>query len=158
MLDIVTVKSPNAEVLRKRSAKIPVPVSKEMLEELPEMIETMRRADGVGLAAPQVGRSIRLFVIEVDGRVSIFLNPNIVFRSKETATGEEGCLSRPGEFYPITRSKRITVEYDDLDGKRLSLDAEGFSAVVIQHEYDHLEGILISDRFKKQRPEDTYAL
>lgn len=158
MLTVVTVNSTNAEILRNWSKRIDDPTADDLRALLPDMIDTMRVADGVGLAAPQIGLSIRLFVIEVGGRVSIFFNPNIVSRSEETSVGEEGCLSLPGEFYPIARSKRITVEYDDTEGKRRRLDAEGFLAVVIQHEYDHLEGILISDRFKTQRQNDAYAL
>ena len=122
------------------------------------MVRTMRKAEGVGLAAPQVGLSIRLCVIELSGAVSAFFNPKITSISKETTVSEEGCLSLPGEFFPIVRSEKITVRYDDIDGNPQKLKAEGFLAIVLQHEIDHLEGTLIINRFREQRKKHLYAL
>lgn len=158
MFDIVTATDDKQGVLRRQAARIPDPTAPGMGELVSEMITVMRRSDGVGIAAPQIGLPIRLFVIETGGRVSVFFNPNIVSYSEEKSVSEEGCLSVPGEFYPIERSSRISMEYQDIEGKKSRIDADGFLAVVLQHEYDHLEGILIVDRFKKQKPENAYAL
>lgn len=151
MLDIVTVANDKQGILRRQAARIPDPTVPEMRALIPGMIEAMRRADGTGLAAPQVGLSIRLFVIETGGRVSVFFNPNMISYSEEKSVSEEGCLSVPGEYYPIERSVRISMEYQDVEGRKCFLDADGFLATVLQHEYDHLDGILIVDRFGKQK-------
>ena len=156
MLTIVT--GEDTEILRKKAAKVKDPTSAEMKALIPEMVRTMRKAEGVGLAAPQVGLSIRLCVIELSGAVSAFFNPKITSISKETTVSEEGCLSLPGEFFPIVRSEKITVRYDDIDGNPQKLKAEGFLAIVLQHEIDHLEGTLIINRFREQRKKRLYAL
>ena len=156
MLTIVT--GEDTEILRKKAAKVKDPTSAEMKALIPEMVRTMRKAEGVGLAAPQVGLSIRLCVIELSGAVSAFFNPKITSISKETTVSEEGCLSLPGEFFPIVRSEKITVRYDDIDGNPQKLKAEGFLAIVLQHEIDHLEGTLIINRFREQRKKHLYAL
>lgn len=156
MLDIVT--GEDAPVLRKKAERIKDPASDEIRSLIPEMIETMRKSDGVGLAAPQINRSIRLFVIEVNGAVSVFMNPAVVGRSEESIVFEEGCLSLPGKFLPIERSERITLSYDDIHGKRRELQADGFLAIVIQHEMDHLDGTLITDRYEHQNTKNAYAL
>ncbi|MEI7749457.1 MAG: peptide deformylase [Candidatus Moraniibacteriota bacterium] len=149
MIDVITLTGPGHDVLRRQTTKVADPTAPDMRALVSEMIETMRTADGVGLAAPQVGRSIQLFIIETEGRISVFFNPRIVSHSEETAVSEEGCLSVPGEFYMIERPRGITMEYEDTEGKKCRVDAEGFLAVVLQHEYDHLDGILIVDRSHK---------
>lgn len=151
MLDIITTESPDKDMLRKKAARITDPTAVEVCALVSEMIEAMRVYDGVGLAAPQIGHSLRLFVIEVGGRVSVFFNPRIVSYSEEISVSEEGCLSVPGQFFMIRRPRSITMEYEDTDGKVRSVDAEGFLAVVLQHEYDHLDGILVIDRFMNQK-------
>lgn len=156
MLTLVT--GENTEILRTKAKKVKDPASEEMKKLIPEMIETMRKADGVGLAAPQIGLSIRLCVIEIDHIVSVFFNPKITSASKETVIFEEGCLSLPGDFFPIVRSEKITVRYDDETGRPQKLKAEGFLAIVLQHEIDHLEGTLIINRFRTQRKQHLYAL
>ncbi|NTW30631.1 MAG: peptide deformylase [Candidatus Moranbacteria bacterium] len=151
MLDIVTTESSDRDMLRKKAARVIDPTASEVRALVSEMVEAMRVYDGVGLAAPQIGRPIRLFVIEVGGRVSVFFNPKIVSYSEETSVSEEGCLSVPGQYFMIQRPRSITMEYEDTDGKVRSIDAEGFLAVVLQHEYDHLDGILVIDRFMNQK-------
>ena len=148
MLEVITVQNDPDHILRRQAERISDPTSPEMRTLVSEMIETMRREDGVGLAAPQIGRSVRLFVIETAGRVSVFFNPNIVSYSEETIMSEEGCLSVPGEFSMIDRSKRISMEYQDTDGKKKTFVAEDFLATVLQHEYDHLDGKLMIDRVR----------
>jgi peptide deformylase len=120
------------------------------------MFETMYHAEGVGLAAPQVGLPIRLVVIDLapfkedDPELGTFkvvmINPTILERSEEEITMEEGCLSIPGIHESVSRSEKITINYFDADFKEYTQEFEGFRARVIQHEYDHLEGNLFTDK------------
>ena len=111
-----------------------------------DMVDTMRDAPGVGLAATQVGVLERIFVWEVDGVHGAVLNPVLVQRSAETVEEEEGCLSLPGVAYPVVRSAAVRLEGLDLDGAPVSLDASDTLARVCQHEVDHLDGVLFIDR------------
>ncbi len=126
------------------------------LEKLKEDIwQTMYFADGVGLAAPQIGKSIRLFVIdcssfseeepELEGFKKMFINAKITERSGEKWTMSEGCLSIPGIHEDIERSKNIKIEYYDENWKFHQEEYSGYAARVIQHEYDHLEGMMFTD-------------
>lgn len=151
MLDIVTTESSDRDILRKKAVRVTDPTAPEVRTLVSEMVEAMRAYDGVGLAAPQIGRPLRLFVIEVGGRVSVFFNPRIVSSSEETCVSEEGCLSVPGQYFMIQRPRSVTMEYEDIDGRKCRMDAEGFLATVLQHEFDHLDGILVIDRFTKQQ-------
>jgi peptide deformylase len=120
------------------------------------MIDTMRKEDGVGLAAPQVFESLRLVVVECSFNeryseapnipLTILVNPSIKHYSKETAMGWEGCLSLKDLRGLVPRSKKITVEYFDREGNPITVDAEGFPAVVLQHEIDHLHRKVFLDR------------
>ena len=111
-----------------------------------DMIQTMRDAPGVGLAAPQVGRSLRLIVFEVgDDPPRPLANP--VLRDEwGEQIGEEGCLSVPGLYYPVRRHQRVQAEGYDLDGHDVSIEASELLARVLQHEVDHLDGVLFLDR------------
>ncbi len=114
-----------------------------------EMFETMEREDGIGLAAPQVDKSIRLFVVRADDGIErTFINPQIIATSQETESYEEGCLSIPKTYEDVIRPSAITVQAKNERGRRFTLEADGLLARVIQHEYDHLEGILFIDRIK----------
>ncbi len=154
MFNIITFDNDDAAVLRKKASRIADPTSPEMIALVPKMIEAMRLADGTGLAAPQVGLSIRLFVIETGGRVTVVFNPVIIEYSEEKTVSEEGCLSVPNEYFPIERFTRIRMEYQDIEGKKHIIDADGFLSTVLQHEYDHLDGVLIIDRFTLQHSPD----
>ena len=112
-----------------------------------EMFKTLYMANGLGLAAVQIGELKRLFVMDVPdfGKYEM-INPVIIDKSLETSRREEGCLSLPGIAAEVTRSKEITVEYYDLEGEIKKLKAKGLLATCIQHELDHLEGILFVDR------------
>lgn len=123
-------------------------VTKEIKELAKNMAETMVEANGVGLAAPQVNSSVRMCLAPINGQVRALINPEITQKSKETDVDEEGCLSLPGVFLPITRSTRITLKYTDIKGKPQELKLEGFEARVVQHETDHLDGVLIVDYSK----------
>ena len=113
---------------------------------------TMYERDGVGLAANQVGSRLRMFVIDPDWSREecepnpiVMINPVITSSEGETEN-EEGCISLPGIYANVRRPSRINISYTTPDGERITETAEGFKAVVIQHEYDHLEGILFTDR------------
>jgi len=116
---------------------------------LPRMYATMYYAPGIGLAAPQVGVGLRVTVIDLmpDGaRAPLTLvNPEIVAASKEQATREEGCLSLPAQFAEVTRPARVTVRYQDETGTRREIAGEGLLAACLQHEIDHLDGVLFVD-------------
>lgn len=148
MLSLVTGET--TEILIRKTEPVKDPLAPEIQALLPEMIETMRRENGVGLAAPQIGTSLRLAVAEVDGEIFSLINPEITSASQEKIIFEEGCLSLPGQFFPIIRSETVTVKYQNEKGISKKLRATGFLAVVMQHEIDHLDGILIANRFQKQ--------
>jgi peptide deformylase len=124
------------------------------------MVRIMRDAPGIGLAAPQIGVQQRLLVYEVDeGEPQALVNPEIVAVSEETVVGEEGCLSVPDSRVPVERALRITVRGRDVYGETVEFEAEELEARVIQHEYDHLEGVLIVDRTTREaRAEALQAL
>lgn len=115
-----------------------------------EMLAFMRHAGGIGLAAPQIGRSVRLFVMEVQSRVRICFNPEIVEASPLTAEFEEGCLSFPGESCTISRPDTIIVRYQDAEGVLTETNLVGLEARCFQHELDHLDGMTMHDRIKDQ--------
>ncbi len=110
-----------------------------------DMLETMHDADGLGLAAPQVGVPLRLIVIDHEGARYVLFNPEIT-RQRGTVTEDEGCLSMPRWFGPVARSEQVTVKGRDHTGKAVRLKLEGLLARAIQHEVDHLDGTLFVDR------------
>jgi len=116
---------------------------------LPRMFATMYRAPGIGLAAPQVGTGLRLAVIDLapnNVRSPIALiNPQIVAVSDELATREEGCLSLPNQFADVTRPARVKVRFQDETGAKREIEADGLLAACLQHEIDHLDGVLFVD-------------
>lgn len=116
---------------------------------LDDMVETMYAAPGIGLAAPQIGILKRLFVVDVaEGdkkEPRFFINPEIVERSQTRSVYEEGCLSLPKQFGDVERSDRIRLRFQDRDGNIQDLNADGMLARCIQHELDHLDGILFVD-------------
>ena len=112
-----------------------------------DMIETMRAAPGVGLAGPQVGLPLRLAVIEVDDEVTVIVNPEITKLVGEVEL-DEGCLSIPGFWGTVKRAEKVTVKAKDRNGKDFRLTAEGLLAQALQHEIDHLDGMLYVDRME----------
>jgi len=117
-----------------------------------DMLETMREAPGVGLAAPQVGLSERIIVVEYEDRRYALVNPEIAWRSDETEIGEEGCLSLPTLYGDVERASKVRVKGLDLDSKRVTIEAEGWLARIFQHEVDHLDGVLFTDRMAPDAP------
>ncbi|MGM0432578.1 MAG: peptide deformylase [Spirochaetota bacterium] len=112
-----------------------------------EMLETMLGDNGIGLAGPQIGVDKRIFVVQLQGdQPRVFINPEIIETSIETVTYEEGCLSVPGVFADLDRPESVTVQARDVAGKPFTLKADGMLARVIQHENDHLNGVLFVDR------------
>ena len=110
------------------------------------MAKAMYEAPGVGLAAPQIGVLKRVIVIDVDDGLVALCNPRITAYSEETEVAEEGCLSLPGIGVPVERALKITCEAQNLDGKGVSIEASELFARVLQHEIDHLDGVIILDR------------
>ena len=142
-------------VLRKVAE--PIPTNYPQLSTLIDnMFQTMYHAEGVGLAAPQIGLPIRLLVIDLapfkedDPELGAFkvvmINATILERSEEEVIGEEGCLSIPGIHENVSRAQRIKIQYMDADFKEHIEEFEGYKARVVQHEYDHLEGNLFTDK------------
>lgn len=135
------------QVLRKKTEPV-TEINDEIKKLVSDMFETMYAAPGVGLAAPQVGVSLRICVIDVrpDGKSSplVMINPEII-EGENKVLAEEGCLSFPGLYEKVKRYEKITAEFTDLKGKRIMLKAEGFLAKAVQHETDHLDGKLFID-------------
>lgn len=145
------------EILRKKADPVPE-VNDEIRKLCEDMFETMISADGVGLAGPQVGKNLRMFVIIADDDVRrVFINPQIIKTSSEVCDYDEGCLSIPQVYETITRPAKVTVQALNEKGKPFTLDADGFLARIIQHEYDHLDGILYIDRGDKEFAQKTEA-
>lgn len=143
------------ELLRQKSLPVEE-VNDELRATIQVMFDTMLESDGVGLAAPQVGILKRFFVVIADDDVRrVFINPQILSTSQEMCDYEEGCLSIPNVYEKISRPAKITVQALNEQGKPFTLNAEGFLARVIQHEYDHLEGILYIDRGDQEFKEKT---
>ncbi|MFA6170216.1 MAG: peptide deformylase [Candidatus Margulisiibacteriota bacterium] len=140
-LKIVKFPSP---VLRKK-AKAVKKVTPEIVRLIDEMIETMHAAPGVGLAAPQVGKSLQVIVVDIGAGPIAFVNPKVIKRSG-CQVYVEGCLSLPGVEAPVERSNHVLVKGLSRDGQPLSVDAAGFLATVFQHEIDHLDGKVLIDR------------
>ena len=132
-------------------------------DQISDMRKAMVENNGVGLAANQVGKDLSIFVIdqklaEENGVSDVFINPEITEYSKEGDETEEGCLSIPGYWTPIKRSKKIKVKAVDENGNKIKLKARGFLARVLQHETDHLNGLTIKNRSERpgHKPESAH--
>ena len=140
LLDIRVLGDP---ILRQETAPVPE-VTDELRRLIDDMFETMHAAKGIGLAAPQVGRSERLTVVDVDDVQYVLINPEIVER-EGSAKGEEGCLSIPDVYADVERKEWIRVRAQDVTGKTFELETDGLLAICIQHEMDHLVGKVFVD-------------
>ena len=141
------------KILRQKSLPVEM-VDKDLQNLMDDMLETMYAAPGIGLAAIQVGIPKRVIVLDIaqkEGtRKPIFLvNPEIIQKSKNNSTYEEGCLSVPGQFAEIDRPDRCYIKYLNYHGEKKEIKAEGMLSTCIQHEMDHLEGILFIDYLSK---------
>ena len=150
MLEIVTI---GEDILREK-AKPVTSFGSELKLLVDAMFESMDDDDGIGLAAPQIAVGKRIFVTHPkDDEPRVFINPEIVETSQEVVAYEEGCLSVPGVYSEVVRPSGITIQAQDLQGKAFVLKASGMLARVIQHEYDHLNGVLFVDRIPEDRRE-----
>ena len=171
VLEIIT---PEVPLLRQKAK----PVDKfddELQSLIDDMIETMRSANGVGLAAPQINKSIRMAVIEtlpeedeegepIEGSRKLFVivNPEITWYSRKKIPGIEGCLSIPGYLGEVDRAESIRVKGLDRNGKKLDMRLKGWTARIFQHEIDHLDGVLFIDKLTAEenfwREEEYYSM
>ena len=144
ILEIKKFKDP---VLRKKCQEVKE-ITSEIEKLVFDMAETMKKYNGAGLAAPQVGISKRIIVVQPDlnGEIAGYINPRIIRKSLEKETDEEGCLSFPNVFIKIKRAKEVEIEAMDINGKKIRIKAEGLLARILQHEIDHLDTILFFDR------------
>ena len=141
------------KILREKSLKVES-VDKDLQNLMDDMLETMYAAPGIGLAAIQVGIPKRIIVLDIsykEGKKNpmYFVNPEIIEKSNKNSTYEEGCLSVPGQFAEIDRPDQCHIKYLDYFGQHKEMKAEGMLATCIQHEMDHLEGILFIDYLSK---------
>lgn len=147
ILKILTIPEPS---LRQKSAAIKPAEILKLKPLILNMIETMYAADGVGLAAAQIGKNIRLAIVGKEGAPDkkgwVLINPKIIKHSWKRIKDEEGCLSVPGVRKEVARFAKITIKALDAKGQPLNFQAENLFARVIQHEIDHLDGILIVDK------------
>jgi len=148
-------------VLKSKSAPVEA-VDEALRAQMDEMLETMYAAPGIGLAAVQIGEPKRVIVMDLSKDPEIraprfFINPEIVWRSEETAPYEEGCLSVPEIFDEVERPAKVRLRYLDYHGKTVEEDAEGLFAVCIQHEMDHLDGVLFIDHLSRLKRDRAVA-
>lgn len=147
MFDIYTI---GADVLRHPATRIER-FDDELAATVEKMFATMKWGHGIGLAGPQVGLSQRIFVVQTDeSKPLVFINPEIIATSPDMSDYEEGCLSIPGVYSDLARPASVRVQAYNEKGRRFNLEADGLLARVIQHEYDHLEGILFTDRLPER--------
>ncbi|MFA5392266.1 MAG: peptide deformylase [Candidatus Paceibacterota bacterium] len=134
-------------ILRQKS-KLVEHLTKEIRDLIIQMKKIMEDNNGVGLAAPQINVSQRIIICEVDNKFYTFINPEIIKSSKETLSIEEGCLSLPNTYGEVERPEKIIFKAIDSDGKKIKLKVFGLLARIVQHEIDHLDGILFIDKAK----------
>ena len=141
---ILEIKKFNDPVLRKKCKEVRK-IDKKTKKLVVDIVQTMKKNQGVGLAAPQIGISKRAIAVQTDlkdQRILVLVNPKILKKSKEIEMGEEGCLSFPDIFLKIKRAQKIEIDGLDINGKKIRIKAQGLLARVFQHDIDHLDGIL----------------
>ena len=151
MAKLLPIKVFTCPVLRQKSRALKTDElqNKEIQQLILDMEKTMVEKDGVGLAAPQVGHNIRVIVINTQDGILALINPRILRKSWKKEILEEGCLSLPEIFGLVKRSAKVSLVALDKKGKKIKFQASGFFARVIQHEVDHLDGVLFIDKAKK---------
>ncbi len=148
MLQIL--REPNPD-LRKPSEPVDLASLKDpkMQAWIDELTETMKIADGIGIAAPQTGVKKRVIIVQTKAGPQAFVNPKIISASLRTVESEEGCLSVPGVFGIVKRHRAVKLKAHDRHGNKVQLKAAGLEAIIFQHEIDHLDGILFIDKVHK---------
>jgi len=149
----------NNKTLRQRS--LPVKhINADVRSLIEQMREVIKQNNGVGLAAIQIGEPTRIIVCEIDDKFYAFINPEIIKSFSETTVTEEGCLSLPNIYGEVERPKKISIKAINFDGKKIKMKVFGLLARVIQHEIDHLDGILFIDKAKNitKQTQKTRAL
>ena len=146
MLEIITHPNP---ILRKKSQPVTNVLAEKIQKLIPQMMEIMLAKDGVGLAAPQIGENIRVIVIAYKEKNLVIINPKILKKSLFKDWDEEGCLSVPNKYGQVKRHRSLTLKYLNEGGSEQKLKASGLLARIIQHEIDHLDGILFIDKANK---------
>ena len=148
-LEIILTPDP---VLNKNTEIIKNPLDPFVQQLAKNMFKTMDKEGehAIGLSAPQVGVSLRLCVVRLDGIPRTLINPKILKKSNELTVTKELCLSVPGEEFSIIRPKKIILEYIDEFGRMCKIKAKNFLSILLQHEIDHLDGILMSQKYKQQ--------
>ena len=151
----LTLKYFGENILRQKANEIKT-IDDSLVELAKQMHEFVKKADGVGLAAPQIGIPQRIIITNLGDKKNIFtiINPQIVSTSDKLVEWEEGCLSIPGINCNITRPAQIVVKGQSLEGKEFNIEADGLLARVLQHEIDHLDGILFIDRLEKYKRDE----
>jgi len=146
--------------LKQKSAPVHGPVTDAHRALMDDMLETMYDAPGIGLAAIQIGEPVRIIVMDIaregeEKQPRYFVNPEILWASEELFTYEEGCLSVPDIYDDVERPARVKLRYMNYHGETIEEDAEGLYAVCIQHEMDHLEGVLFIDHLSRLKRENA---
>ncbi|MDP2933537.1 MAG: peptide deformylase [bacterium] len=157
MARLKLVKFPN-NILRENNKDIKFPLSPEIRELIDQMIFACKKFKGVGLAAPQIGKNLNLAIINLehyDIPAFAIINPRVVKASSVSAEMEEGCLSLPRKFGAVLRPEKIKVNFSTAAGKKTELEIEGLAAIVFQHEIDHLNNILICDKWDANSVHDV---
>ena len=147
---LLTVRIYPDPVLRKTARPVTAADADEIRELVPSMFATMYKAPGIGLAATQVGKLLRVMVVDVAGQEEkpaplTLINPELIAQSSETATQQEGCLSIPDQYADVTRPAKVKMRYLDMQGAKQEIEAEGLLSACLQHELDHLNGVLFVD-------------
>lgn len=154
LLPIITAPDPRLKVVCEPVAT----VTDEIRKLMDDMLETMYAAPGIGLAAPQVGVTKRIVVIDTareDEKPAPMrlVNPEVVWASEETKIYDEGCLSVPEHYSEVERPDRVRLRYLDTDNQKVEVEVDGLTAVCVQHEIDHLDGILFVDHISRVKRE-----
>lgn len=151
-------------VLKKKAEPVTDGVTDDLRKLMDDMLDTMYSCDGIGLAAPQVGVSKRVLVLDIDqqreediaskekrGKPQFFVNPEIIWSSEDLRIYNEGCLSVPGQYADITRSDKVRIKYLNYNGKTQEIEADDLLATALQHEMDHLNGVLFIDHLSSMK-------
>ncbi len=141
-----------AKVLRVKTKKVAFPLTSTDKKLIRDMYDTVKKAEGIGLAAPQVGHSQAIIVVDLQNlglNPFVLINPEVLENSRKKTDLEEGCLSIPGVFGIVSRPEKITFRGQNSSGQEIIAQADGMLAKVLQHEIDHLNGVLILDKIKK---------